>query len=122
MKAARRFFAAAVMFGVISGGDLAGEVRIDDLMSACSKGSPVVERVEGRMQIVGEQLDPFCRGYLLGAYESMLAEGELKATADVSPEYLKSVVERFRLDRPEDSSGSAQGVLRLAFRRAFPLE
>lgn len=95
------------------------ETSITQLIGQCEEKMAVYERVDGKLKVVGERLDSFCEGYLLGAYETMAVAGEVKATETPSAEYLKSIVVTFRRDSPVKGSGPAASVVRAAYLRAL---
>jgi hypothetical protein len=100
-------------------GTATAQVSIKQLSNECSKSMSTTQLVDGKIKIVGEEMDPFCRGYLLGVYDVITAAGEVKNEAP-SADYLKSVVNTYLRDNPTKNSGPAAPILRAAFRRAFP--
>src|ERR1019366_1368247 len=59
-------------------GTATAQVSIKQLSNECSKSMSTPQLVDGKIKIVGEEMDPFCRGYLLGVYDVITAAGEVK--------------------------------------------
>src|SRR5437879_3995012 len=92
-----------------------------DLLKACSKKTEVWERVNDKVERVGQKLDSFCEGYLRGSFFTLLGEGKICQGTHVSrPEYLESVFRLHSSREHIDLSKDAAIALKEAFIRAFP--
>ncbi len=118
MLTLKPFVLAVVLFGVVD--SALAQLRTDALMDACKQKTQVWERVEGKLQAVGEKIDGTCRGYLVGAYDALIESKAICAPGDPpSPEYLVSVLETYLKAEPARGRNATQ-VARSAYLRAFP--
>jgi hypothetical protein len=113
----------AVGFALVCFADapLADQVTVSELLNSCSKKTEVWEKVDGKLERVGQRLDSFCEGFLLGAFSTLLLEGKVcVGEHSTRPEYLESVF-RLSVSRSAGRSGNeAAPQLKEAFSRAFP--
>jgi hypothetical protein len=93
----------------------------DRLVAACDQKTQKIQRVNGKLEKVGESLDSFCEGYLVSAFEVFSAQGAICFKDNAPrPEYLLSVFRTYIEANVDQRKSSAAVVLREAFRRAFP--
>jgi len=116
-----RRFSVALLFAALAYPSFADEVTAADLLKACSRKTEVWERVNEKLESVGQKLDAFCEGYLSGSFFTLLSEDRIcLGTHSARPEYLESV---FRIHSSRDLvdlSQYAVVALKEAFTRAFP--
>jgi hypothetical protein len=100
----------------------AADVPAQKLVDACENKIPVFQRGTNRKgaQKVGEQIDGFCEGYLMGSYRVLVETSKIHADGDVTAEYLWSVVKIYIKDNPSATSQPAVSVVMSAYSRAFP--
>jgi hypothetical protein len=117
----RSTYVVAAAAGVILATSMVAEVRSQQLIERCGKDTVVMERVEGTIKPVANTLDGFCEGYLLAAYEALVAEGKVTHRSDIpSADYLRSVFNLYVRDHPAAASAAAYPTVRSAYLRAFP--
>lgn len=119
-----RWILAVFVFSLtISAKDTVAETNTDVLLQACEKGMKVAERVQGKIEFVGEKMDPFWEGYLSGVFETLAAERNICTKGDPQrPEYLASVLKTYTAGNAQLQASPAATVVRDALRRAFPWE
>lgn len=102
--------------------DARAATSTEQLITSCEKRTRHVERVNGKMEFVGESLDLFCEAYLMSAFELLIAQKSIcvkDATQAPRPEYLASVLTTYLDSNQELMKSPAAIVLNEALRRVF---
>jgi len=98
------------------------QIQTADLEKACKEKTKVVEFVKGKAEVVGEQTDNLCRGYLEGTLDALrgvkLPIVCLSGSRPTS-EYLTSVFLTYVGANPAKRTEPATKVVRESFERAF---
>lgn len=113
---------------VLAGGAAQADVSGRQLVDKCKEKTPVMQRVDGKLTVVGERLDGYCEGYLLGVYGALVQSGIICAPSnEVTGDYLKSVFDHYFKTLPRDKAegylktvSPASEMLKTAYSRAFP--
>lgn len=102
--------------------DASAATSTEQLVTACEKRTRHVERVNGKLEFVGESLDSFCEAYLMSAFELLLAQRAIcvkDETPPPRPEYLASVFTTYLDSNRDLRKAPAATVLNEALRRVF---
>lgn len=97
------------------------DITAGQLFDRCQKRTKVMERVNEKLTTVGEHLDSYCEGYLIGVYNALMESKIICAPPKEVPnsEYLKSVFEFFLKDQPGKKDAQVAAVLKDAYTRVF---
>jgi hypothetical protein len=60
------------------------QLRIDALLNHCKQKVQVLELLQGKPQVVGEQIAGLCEGYLVGTYDALI-DRKLICAPDAAP-------------------------------------
>lgn len=102
--------------------DASAATSTEQLVTACEKRTRHVERVNGKLEFVGESLDSFCEAYLMSAFELLLTQRAIcvkDETLPPRPEYLASVLTTYLDSNRDLRKAPAATVLSEALRRVF---
>lgn len=102
-------------------GPALAQIRTEALLDSCKKKTQVWERVEGKLQPVGEKVDGFCHGYLVATWDVLTQSKAICVSGDKpAVDYLLSVVQTYVKADPKAVERGAAQVIRAAYARAFP--
>jgi hypothetical protein len=116
----RLFFAALIIPGIgVLTSQADAEVSLDSVLKSCEQKTPVFGRDEkGAAVKVGENIDPFCRGFLPGALAILLHTRTICVeNKDTSPDFLLSTVQTYRAQHKNGNDVAV--IIEAAFKRAF---
>ncbi len=61
-----------------------GQMRTEERLNTCKEKTLVGKRIQGKAEVVGEKMNEFCHGYLVGIYDALI-ESKMICTPSNSP-------------------------------------
>ena len=105
----------AIIIVLCAWAPICNALTTEDLLRACGNETIVFNK---KGEQVGQTIDGYCSGYLIGSLESLaLVDPNICLNDKITPEYLLSVLKIYIKDK--GSEDNAQETIRKAFSRAF---
>jgi len=93
------------------------DVSTSELLKACDEKARVVREVDGKVQVVGEELSGYCKGYIEGRLSALKGKVCLEDEKDIY--FVVSVLRKYVEDEPQTKELEAGESLSKAVLRAY---
>ena len=110
-----KYYISVIIIVLFAWVPVCNALTMEELLKACGNETIVFNK---KGEQVGQKLDGYCSGYLLGALESLaLVDPNICIKDKITPEHLLSVLKTYIKEKGGEEN--AQETLRKAFTRAF---